>query len=717
MQYDIVPASETLRSGDCKAIDSEGTDTLGATPTTTYVCLYKAKNSDDGDFGFSVGTATTDLKGNAASSYTHATKVNIDNTAPTVSSAAYYSDADTSTALSGTVKSGNDVYTKVTFNEKVTHTAGNGASARPEINYKVGNGSAVQYDIVANTATLETGDCKPSTAPAASVYVCRYKVGGSDSGTLGFEVDTGTQDEAGNALAAAWTPNTTLTLEPAPLFTTTVADQRYDKGYAITTLTLPAATGGDTGTTLTYTLSPALPSGLTFNATNRTISGTPSADKASTEYTYTVTETDGDSDSLKFKIEVRTKFELVVPKTFRVPEGSSANITVKLSKQPSANVEIELDRYSLQEVSVGPGLGNRIKTLAAADWNTGVTFTLYAAHDSDALAETDWISFLPTGAGLSITDDKEVLVTVVDDDDSTAPTVTAGSSGYYSDAAATTPLTGPVPLGTDIYTKVNFSENLKHDARDGYRELPHISYKIGKASAVRYDILDPAGTLATGDCKPNHATERKVYICLYTTATGDTGNYDFRVGTITEDLAGQRLASGYTHATKLAVDTTAPTLSSATVDEDTLSTLTLTFTEDLNTSKTPPASRFQVHALPTTNVSSVSISGKTVTLTLATPLQKGPTVTVDYTQPASNRLQDVAGNKVASFSGRQVMTDTTAPTLTIRRGDRHYADADLQREYERSLEAFVERVLGGHRGHGRRSVGVRLHAVERQGRA
>ena len=54
----------------------------------------------------------------------------------------------------------------------------------------------------------------------------------------------------------------------------------------LATVTLPAATGGDG--TLTYALSPSLPSGLSFDADARTISGTPSAAAASATYTYTV---------------------------------------------------------------------------------------------------------------------------------------------------------------------------------------------------------------------------------------------------------------------------------------------------------------------------------------------------------------------------------------------------------------------------------------------
>ena len=246
---------------------------------------------------------------------------------------------------------------------------------------------------MADTATLASGDCKPTSAPPHSVYVCHYRVGGTDSGTLGFEVDTGTADEVGNALASAWTPANTLTLEPAPLFSTTIADQSYTAGSAITTLTLPAATGGDANTTLTYTLSPALPTGLTFSGANRTITGTPGAAKAETEYTYTVTETDSDSASLKFKITV-------VAAADTAPSFGSGTIADQSLTQNSAMTSLTLPAATggngTLSYSISPALP------------AGLTFT----------AATRVLSGTPTGTSASAT----YTYTVTDGDGNTADT-------------------------------------------------------------------------------------------------------------------------------------------------------------------------------------------------------------------------------------------------------------------------------------------------------
>ncbi len=91
--------------------------------------------------------------------------------------------------------------------------------------------------------------------------------------------------------------------DPMPSFgSRSIADQTYTVGDMVA-LTLPEASSGDNP--LSYTLSPAPPSGLSF--ANRVISGIPNAVQASTNHTYTVTDadaTDPDTATLTFMLEV-----------------------------------------------------------------------------------------------------------------------------------------------------------------------------------------------------------------------------------------------------------------------------------------------------------------------------------------------------------------------------------------------------------------------------
>ena len=120
-------------------------------------------------------------------------------------------------------------------------------------------------------------------------------------------------------------------------------------------------------------------------------------------------------------------------------------------------------------------------------------------------------------------------------------------------------------------------------------------------------------------------------------------------------------------------DTTAPTVSSATVDR---TALVITFDETLapaanlangafTVKKTPSGGSEQTESLS----GSPSISAATVTLTLADVVAHNDTgVKVSYTKPASgsnNKLQDAAANEVAGFTDRAVTNNTAqAPAPT-----------------------------------------------------
>ncbi len=80
-------------------------------------------------------------------------------------------------------------------------------------------------------------------------------------------------------------------------------NQSFTVDTAISVLTLPEASGGNGP--LTYSLSPAVP-GLTFNATTRRLTGTPTT-AGTHSMTYIVTDADGDSDSLTFTISINSR--------------------------------------------------------------------------------------------------------------------------------------------------------------------------------------------------------------------------------------------------------------------------------------------------------------------------------------------------------------------------------------------------------------------------
>ena len=103
----------------------------------------------------------------------------------------------------------------------------------------------------------------------------------------------------------------------------------------------------------------------------------------------------------------------------------------------------------------------------------------------------------------------------------------------------------------------------------------------------------------------------------------------------------------------------APTLQSASVDG---ATLTLAFSAALDTAGTPVASAFTVSgadaATSVTGVAFRSGDATKVELTLSPAVGQGESgITVTYSPPVANPLQDTSGNKVAGFSGKSVATN------------------------------------------------------------
>jgi lysophospholipase L1-like esterase len=110
----------------------------------------------------------------------------------------------------------------------------------------------------------------------------------------------------------------------------------------------------------------------------------------------------------------------------------------------------------------------------------------------------------------------------------------------------------------------------------------------------------------------------------------------------------------------VAADTTAPIASSAAVANSTPTTLSVTFSEALNTSYVPDVSSVTVSGH---TASALAVSGNTMIVTVNAYVSGEAASAVAYTQPATNGLRDAAGNLVASFSGLAVTNNVTGATV------------------------------------------------------
>lgn len=111
-------------------------------------------------------------------------------------------------------------------------------------------------------------------------------------------------------------------------------------------VTLPAAVDADNDA-LTYSISPALPAGLTFTAGTRVLSGTPTAMMAMTQYTYTATDGDSATDTIMFNITVSA-----APVPVDLHETESATMSAAITIQPQSFVVVVRDMDAMNNQGI-----------------------------------------------------------------------------------------------------------------------------------------------------------------------------------------------------------------------------------------------------------------------------------------------------------------------------------------------------------------------------
>ena len=135
--------------------------------------------------------------------------------------------------------------------------------------------------------------------------------------------------------------------------------------------------------------------------------------------------------------------------------------------------------------------------------------------------------------------------------------------------------------------------------------------------------------------------------------------YDAAASSPIRDIGGTPAAVVDRLATR-STSSPAPELHTATVDA---STVTLTYDEDLDTASAPSATSFEVTVSGAARpVQSAAVRGKTVVVTLETPVQAGQAVQLSYTVPTSSPIQDLGGSPAGPLTDHSVANTTTAVT-------------------------------------------------------
>ena len=323
-----------------------------------------------------------------------------------------------------------------------------------------------------------------------------------------------------------------------------------------------------------------------------------------------------------------------------VTEGETATYTLVLDSKPTANVTVtpatdDSEATVSAAVEFTPSNWNDAKTVTVTGVTAGSATISHTASSTDA----DYTSSLSIGS-VSVT---------VEAADTTAPTVEFA------------PANGDTVKDADTNIVLTFSEAIRKDASD--TELANADL----SSILTLKTTDDSGTAILYAATINDA---KTAITINPSSSLAEGAVYVAVSDEYYDEAGNQ---GAMATATFTVDTTAPTVSSAAVDG---ASLTIAFDENLAAAANLANSAFEVKKTPAsgseqtvTLSGSPSISGDTVTLTLATAAVHGDTdVKVSYTKPASgsdNTLEDAAGNEVASFTDQAVTNNTKSSDATL----------------------------------------------------
>ena len=400
------------------------------------------------------------------------------------------------------------------------------------------------------------------------------------------------------------------------------------------------------------------PTSLTFTSSNWgtaqsvTVSTAQDTDSADDTDTITLTATGGiDASSVSKAVTITDDDELgIIPSISPVvldEDGSSATVGVRLTESPafgnsSVNVAFMVTSSDTSVFTVSPdrlefspsGFNNRV-------WNVDQTLTITPVNDSvftsavkNATINIQAASaFSETNYGTAV-GTMTIPVQVREDD---TPTGTINVS----------------PAGT-----LNIDEGASGALSVSLSAQPNADVTVSLAKTNADVTLSPTSLTFT-TLNWNTAQTVNVSAVQDVDSTDDTD-------TITLSATGGIDASSVAKAVTITdIDTTAPTVTGASVNG---ATLIVTFSEAMASTRAANTAWAVNVAGRLRSVSSYTLSNTTATLTLGGAVTAGQDITLGYTQPGGNdnKLQDAAGNELATFSNQGVTNVT--PGLVIPTG-------------------------------------------------
>ncbi len=268
----------------------------------------------------------------------------------------------------------------------------------------------------------------PTLPTGLSIDAGTGAISGSPSGTLAATTFTVTATDANNVAAHS---SFSLTINTAVTASQAVASENLTQGRATSGFT-PVTGGGGTGT-LSYSVAPALPAGLSISSSTGAISGTPSVALAATTFTVTVTDANTATATQTFSLTVNAAPTTTV---------AIASATLTQGHQVTAFIPVTGNLGSTPYVySIAPTLPAGLSIASGTGQITG-TPTAALSQTNFTVTVTDANGATATGS-FSLTVNGPVTATTV-----------IATKGLTVNMAATpfTPVTGSGGTGTLTYS-------------------------------------------------------------------------------------------------------------------------------------------------------------------------------------------------------------------------------------------------------------------------
>jgi hypothetical protein len=319
---------------------------------------------------------------------------------------------------------------------------------------------------------------------------------------------------------------------------------------------IPVTGYSSTTTTLTYSVFPSLPAGLSFNTSTGEITGTPTVSGSGT-YTVTVTNTAGTTSSKTFNLDIAPGVDTTLPTvssfTSSSPdgsykEGSTINITATLSEPVTSGAQITVTLNTGETVllshSSTDNTLNGTYTVGAGKTSSDLTVSSYvlgasANAPTDAAGNVMSSTTVPLGSN-NIAGSKAIVI------DTTVPTISNVTSS---------PTSGTLKVGDVVLVRVVFSEAVNVSG------TPQLTLETGSTDrAVNYTSGSGTTTLTfTYTVEAGDVSSDLTYVGTASLALNGGTIRDIALNDATLTLAAPTLTGSLGANSTIIVDTAAPT--------------------------------------------------------------------------------------------------------------------------------------------------------------